>query len=132
MLSTRAGAVVFAKDLPRVARFYEELLGLTVVHGDADHAVLSSPDVELVIHAIPKRVADTFEIAVPPARREDSALKLFFFVNRIADARIAAARLGGVIDPPQREWSARGFTACDGHDPEGNVIQVREALPAAS
>ena len=31
--------------------------------------------------------------------------------------------------PTTAEWQAseRGFRACDGHDPEGNVIQVREA-----
>ena len=37
-----------------------------------------------------------------------------------------AAALGGQIGPKQKQWTARGFTACDGFDPEGNVFQVRE------
>lgn len=40
--------------------------------------------------------------------------------------RVTAASLGGHIKPAAAEWSARGFRACDGHDPEGNVLQVRE------
>ena len=39
----------------------------------------------------------------------------------------AAERLGGRVKPVHDEWEARGFRACDGHDPEGNVIQVRES-----
>ena len=34
--------------------------------------------------------------------------------------------LGGLVDPPEREWTAGGLRACDGHDPEGNVLQLRE------
>lgn len=44
----------------------------------------------------------------------------------IAAARSLAAANGGAIKSPQHEWEARGFRACDGYDPEGNVIQVRE------
>lgn len=35
-----AGAVIFAKDLHRVARFYEKLLGLPAVHADPEGNVL--------------------------------------------------------------------------------------------
>jgi hypothetical protein len=28
-----------------------------------------------------------------------------------------------------KEWSARGFRACETVDPEGNVIQFREDAP---
>jgi len=125
---TQAGAVVFAKDLARVARFYEELLPMTVAHAERDHIVLQAPQFELVVHAIPKRVADSFEITVPPERRSETAIKLFFLVDSIADARVKAATLGGELDPARNEWQARGLRACDGHDPEGNVVQLRELV----
>ena len=51
--AAQAGAVIFAKDLHRVATFYEKLLGLPAVHSESDHIVLASAQCELVIHAIP-------------------------------------------------------------------------------
>jgi predicted enzyme related to lactoylglutathione lyase len=48
-------------------------------------------------------------------------------VVSIAAARSLAVAHGGAIKSPQHEWEARGFRACDGYDPEGNVIQVRES-----
>lgn len=123
------GAVLFAKDLPRVARFYEQLLTMTVVHAESDHVVLESPGCQLVVHAIPEPIARSIEIANPPVRREETPIKLFFQVASLAAARLAAAGLGGALNPPHREWEARGFRACDGHDPEGNVLQLRESAP---
>lgn len=121
------GAVVFAKNLPRVTRYYSEVMGLNLEHEDASHAVLRGGGIELVIHAIPPAIAAGIEIEDPPERRTDTAFKLFFAVPSIAQARQRAADTGGTIDAPGREWTARGFRACDGCDPEGNVVQVREA-----
>jgi hypothetical protein len=61
-----------------------------------------------------------------PALREDSYWKLALPVASIAAARTIASLLGGGLKSPEQEWEARGFRACDGYDPEGNVIQVRE------
>jgi predicted enzyme related to lactoylglutathione lyase len=127
--AAQAGAVIFAKDLQRVATFYEKLLGLPVAHSESDHIVLASAPFELVIHAIPKVIADTFTIAVPPERRTETPIKLYFLVASIAEARVTAAALGGALNAPEGEWAARGFRACDGHDPEGNVLQLRERAP---
>jgi predicted enzyme related to lactoylglutathione lyase len=128
-ISLKPGAVVFAKDLQRVARFYEKVLALAVVQAEADHVVLESTQQQLVIHAIPSRWADAIHIGSPPQRREDTPIKLFFAVDSIDAVRATAAALGGQIDPPARAWQARGFRAVDGHDPEGNVLQLRELLP---
>ena len=125
----KSGAVLFAKNLPRLAAFYQALLPATVAHSDADVVVLDGPALHLVLHAIPKHIAESFDIADPPERREDAAVKLVFAVSSIDEARRKAPALGGVVDPAGRAWEARGFRACDGHDPEGNVIQLREALP---
>jgi hypothetical protein len=53
-------------------------------------------------------------------------VKLVFAVPSIAQARAWAPALGGELNPPEKMFEARGFRACDGHDPEGNVIQFRE------
>ena len=34
-----------------------------------------------------------------------------------------------MFNPPEKEWHFQGQRVCDGCDPEGNMIQVREALP---
>jgi len=122
------GSVVFAKDVERLSRFYEAVLGLQVLHNAADHWVLRADSgMELVVHGIPPAIAESFSISTPPERREDCALKLFFPVPSLAAARARARALGGGLQGPEREWEMRGFRACDGHDPEGNVLQLREA-----
>jgi predicted enzyme related to lactoylglutathione lyase len=124
----QAGALVFAKNLSRMAKFYEELLSMDVAHAEDDHVVLESTACQLVIHAIPKHIADTIDIHTPPERRTETPIKLFFTVASIAQARSKAGALGGELNPSTGEWEARGFRACDGHDPEGNVVQFREKV----
>jgi predicted enzyme related to lactoylglutathione lyase len=123
-----AGAVVFAKDVARVARFYEEVAGLARMHEVADHVVLESEGYELVVVAIPAEIAARIVITTPPERRESTAVKLVFWVEDIDTARAAARAAGGELNPPEREWSFQGSRVCDGHDPEGNVIQLRQQL----
>jgi predicted enzyme related to lactoylglutathione lyase len=123
----KAGAVLFAKDLPRMAQFYAGVVGLVIVHSDADVIVLESAHQQLVLHGIPKHIARSIRIASPPVRREDTAVKLVFPVASLAEARDKAATLGGELNPKKKEFAARGFLACDGHDPEGNVVQFRQA-----
>lgn len=124
--SITGGATVYAKDLPRVGRFYEEVCGFAPIQREADFLVLERGGLQLVIVEIPAHIARTFEIPTPAPRREDSALKLVFVVESIARARESAQMLGGVVDLAEREWEFRGMRVCDGHDPEGNVIQLRE------
>ncbi len=127
--SVATGAVVFAKDLPRMARFYEQMLGMTVLHAERGHVVLAGSGIELVMHGIPARIAARISIADPPLAREETPIKLFFPVPSLAEARVRAPALGGRLAPAAKEWVARGFRACDGVDPEGNVVQFREPAP---
>jgi catechol 2,3-dioxygenase-like lactoylglutathione lyase family enzyme len=125
----KPSAVVFAKDVAKLALFYREVLGMKEVHGDKSHVVLDEGQFQLVLHGIPEEIAATFEITQPPEIREDMPIKLCLPVNSIEGARTRAARLGGKVGPKSKEWQARGFRACDGYDPEGNVFQVRESEP---
>jgi hypothetical protein len=127
----KSGAVLFAKDPLRVAKFYEAVANLTPTPVARDIIVLESASLQLMVHPLPPRIARRITIAKPPQRRTDTAVKLVFAVASLAAARGAAPALGGELNPPERMFEARGFRACDGHDPEGNVFQLREAAGAA-
>jgi predicted enzyme related to lactoylglutathione lyase len=123
---SRAGAVLFAKGVDRLAGFYAAVLGLQATDRDDDHVVLESPGFQLVVLRIPHEIAATITITVPPTRRAGEAIKLVFFVPSIANVRATAEAHGGVVNSSDTEWSFQGFKVCDGLDPEGNVIQFRE------
>ncbi len=123
----KPSTVIFAKDVAAVARFYREVVPMAQVLEDQHHVVLDAEHFQLVIHGIPKQIAAQIHITVPPEVREDTAIKPCLPVDSIEQARLKAQELGGLIGPKAKEWEARGFRACDGHDPEGNVFQVREA-----
>src|SRR5437764_7275670 len=120
----KPSVVVFVADVRRVTRFYREMASMTVLVDDEGYSVMEVDGLQLVVHALPGEP----QVAEGPVRvREDSYVKLCLPVESIAAARSIAAANGGAIKPAQQEWEARGFRACDGHDPEGNVIQVRES-----
>jgi predicted enzyme related to lactoylglutathione lyase len=122
----RAGLFIYAKDLPRLAKFYESLLGMTRAHAAGDLVVLRSPDIQLTLHAIPRQIAESITVSVPPERREAAALKFFFTVPSLEGAASVAPGLGGEVLPEQ--WKGPGFRVCNAVDPEGNIFQVRESV----
>jgi hypothetical protein len=117
--------VLFAQNAERLAAFYETLLPMARLHASAEIIVLESPDFQLVVHAIPPHIAPTVVVKSPPERREQTAIKLFFTVSSLAEARHTAAKLGGEVFLEQ--WQGPGFRVCDASDPEGNIFQVRES-----
>lgn len=122
-------AVIFVADVPRVARFYRDLAAMQTLHVDDDHVVLGVAGFELVVH----RIRGESSPADPVQPREDSWTKICLPVANIDTARRIAPSLGGHVKGAEHEWSGRGFRACDGHDPEGNIVQVRELdAPAQS
>jgi predicted enzyme related to lactoylglutathione lyase len=121
-----AGAVLYAKSVERVSRFYVETCCLKATHSEDDHVVLESSAFQLVILAIPAAIAASISIATPPIRRENTPIKLVFPVENIDAIRKIIGSLGGELNPPEREWQYQGRRVCDGHDPEGNVVQFRE------
>jgi predicted enzyme related to lactoylglutathione lyase len=126
----RAGAVLYAKDLSLVSRFYEHVLQVQALQSESDHVVLEASGIQLVIHAIPAHIASTFEITSPPKPREEAAIKLFFTVPSIERTRGEVAALGGVVHG--QVWQGQGFSACDAMDPEGNIFQLRAGEPRRS
>ena len=122
-----AAAVVFVDDVPRLTAFYQALANMTVLHSDSQHAVLEIPGLQLTVHALRPPRTDRNGVY---AARKATHIKLCFPVESITAARATAAGMGGELWPPKKEWDSvdRGFRACDGRDPEGNVFQVRQPL----
>lgn len=126
MNPSNVSAVLFAKDLPKVAAFYSAALGMTVLASDEHHWRLDCNGFELVIHQIPKPVADTVVITDPPQRRWWGAIRLDYPVRSIEDCRAKARSLGGGIDDTPPEWAERNATFFFGYDPEGNQFGVTQ------
>jgi len=122
------GAVLYAKDLQRLVEFYSAVACLDVQSVQKGFAILGRESSQLVIVRIPKRIADTIDISTPPERREDTPIKLVFSVEDIASVRNRATERGGAINTVEREWEFEGARVCDGHDPEGNIFQIRQAV----
>ena len=76
-------------------------------------------------------IAARIELSSPPVVREDTPQKFSFLVASLAEAAQTAAAVGGSFPPPDAAWSWRGMRHLDGHDPEGNVVQLRELARGA-
>jgi catechol 2,3-dioxygenase-like lactoylglutathione lyase family enzyme len=122
---SRTGAVLYAKNVDRVATFYAAVLGLTEATRADDHIALESTGFHLVVHRITGAGSAAGDITDPPARRATAAFKPVFFVSDVSPLRAVVAAYGGVMEPADRQWSFNGMTVCDALDPEGNVIQFR-------
>jgi len=125
-MTDRVSAVLVAQDMHKLLEFYCAVLGRHCVYRDAYHAVLRCGVFALDIHQMPAHAATDVRVESPPRRRDQAALKLSFPVDSIARARKVAAELGGQLDPAPPRWVVEQQKICDGHDPEGNVFQLRE------
>ena len=126
MSPLKPGAVLYAKNLVDVHGFYQNVIGLEPVTTEGDHAVLESPFFQLVILQAPETIASKIRIDSPPAPRSQTPIKLVFPVESIAKARTVATAWGGRFNSPDREWTFHDCRICDGTDPEGNVVQLRQ------
>ncbi len=116
---------MYAKEVERLALFYQSLLGMTRVHATPELVILRSPDLQITIHPLPAVVAAQAEISVPPVPRDNAAYKFFHTVPSLAGAAEVAASLGGEVLPEL--WHGPGFVVRNAVDPEGNIFQVRES-----
>jgi predicted enzyme related to lactoylglutathione lyase len=122
--SSHSGVLIYAKNLDRVANFYEHVLPAHVVHADDEHRVLQSANARLIIHAIPAQFAAAIAIEIPPEVREHQAIKPFFTVANLSEAEGIALHLGGLVIGPV--WPAPGLRVRNVCDPEGNIVHLRE------
>ena len=130
-MKTQQGLVVFARNVKRMSAFYRATLGLTVAESDAGHDLLRGHGYEVVVHAIPRKIASTIRIARPPVPRVDRPFKPTFIVRDLEAVRAAAQRTGGHLKPADGAWHFRGCAVLDGWDPEGNVLQFKQRVRGA-
>jgi predicted enzyme related to lactoylglutathione lyase len=121
-----AGVVLYAKNLPRVSAFYAAVLGLRVTESESYHVVLESASYQLSVVEMPSHLVGPIRSTDSLSGRRETALKLVFVVPSISDARPLVTAHGGQLLPPAREWRFQDWIVCDGQDPEGNVLQLRE------
>jgi len=125
MQTLQVSAVLFAKQLTRLAGFYQAVFGLKPARSDADHVLLRFDGFELVIHQIPKQLLASASDDSPVERRERSAIRLDFPISDITYARREANRLSGVIDDLPPPWTDGDASFFLGQDPEGNVFGAK-------
>ena len=121
------GLVIFAKNKKRVSAFYQQTLGLIVEESDTSHDLLRGQGYEVVIHTIPRKYAAGISISKPPEPRQETPFKPTFVVSSLAAVRTAAEVTGGHLKPEAGAWHFRGHTVLDGWDPEGNIVQFKQA-----
>ena len=126
MESSKVSAVLFVKDLKAVAAFYSQALGMKCTVNDEDHSVLNCCGFDLIVHQIPKHVANVIAIKQPPKRRVEGAIRLNFPVRSIEETRTIARSLGGKLDDAPPAWASSNSNDFLGHDPEGNVFHVSQ------
>ena len=124
----QAGLVVFAKSVKKLSAFYARTLGLEVLESARSHRLLRGNGYEVVVHAIPAKIAREIPIAKPPVLREDSAMKPSFVVPDLQALRLAVVATGGWLKSDDMAWTIRGHKVLDGCDPEGNILQFKQKL----
>jgi predicted enzyme related to lactoylglutathione lyase len=115
--------VIFSVDVRRLGTFYERVLGLEPSVEESGDIRLRGEQEELLIHSIPKRVANDIGLRVPPEPREECAVKPVFNVDSLEDSLDAVKVNGGGLT--RRSFTVDGLTRHDVVDPDGNIIQLR-------
>ena len=118
-----SGVMLYVKDLPRMAAFYEETLGLRPISETRmeNWVEFDAGGSSFALHAIPAEIANHIEISTPPRPREKNPVKLTFEVADVASERERLQSLG--VPVVERPWGAY-----DGIDPEGNIFGIRSSV----
>jgi predicted enzyme related to lactoylglutathione lyase len=119
--------VLYVANVRRVSAFYAAVLQLTVTESESYHVVLDSPTFQLAVVEMPVHLAASIKVRDAGSQgRREGTVKLVFVVPSIDDLRPVVTAHGGQLRPPDRMWRFEDWRVCDGSDPEGNAIQLRE------
>ena len=121
------GLVVYAKNKKRVSAFYQQTLGLEVHESESSHDLLRGHSCEIVVHSIPRKHAAGIKVSKTPEPRDETPFKPTFVVLSLSEVRLAAEATGGYLKPEAAAWHFRGQVLLDGWDPEGNIVQFKQA-----
>jgi predicted enzyme related to lactoylglutathione lyase len=115
--------VVFSPNVPRLATFYERVIGAQPTKESSGDIRLRSEVDEVLIHSMSKKAAARVQISDPPVARSDASLKPVFDVPSLQGALEQVTPAGGVV--MKFTFTQDGLTRHDVIDPDGNVIQLR-------
>ncbi|MBN6104747.1 hypothetical protein JR064_21520 [Xanthomonas sp. CFBP 8703] len=117
-------SVIYARNIEWVAEFYRKTLSLDLVEQDDAFVVVGNAHYEI---AVVRMAGDRAPAPAPgPLHvRAGTPIKCSFLVESLEHARSAAESCGGAFKPLASAWRWRDQLHLDGHDPEGNVVQVR-------
>ncbi|HZS48268.1 MAG TPA: hypothetical protein VFC63_24580 [Blastocatellia bacterium] len=118
--------VIYAKDITRVANFYQRTLSVSKIDEEPSFIVVGNDNLEIAIVRIRESIAKEIQISMPPRVREETPIKCSFLVEDLDKVRAEATDAGGGTKPVTSAWLWRGELHLDGHDPEGNVVQFRK------
>ncbi len=104
---------LLTSDVPRLAAFYRELLGIAGTGDDPVHQTLLAEETMLTVYNDGS-----------PRGRQDGNICLAFTVEDMDKAYEKVVRLGAeILEPPAaRPWGAVNMSF---YDPDGNVIYFR-------
>jgi len=127
MKASLSRIILFALDVPKLAAFYQEALGLVPLeseHPSEEWMELEAGGARLAFHRIPSPWRDDLEIADSPEARHGSPHKPMFHVDDLEAAcdELAARGVGRVGSDETQPPGVR--VRCDFVDPEGNVFQL--------
>lgn len=112
------GALLYASNTKKLAEFYCQTFGFTLLHATTERHILHKDGWQLIIHQFPDFVTRGDQRA---ARK--NTLKLFFTTDNIDACKTSIARHGGQL--LHGTWHGPGFTLGNALDPEGNPFQLR-------
>jgi len=115
--------ILYVQDVGRLAAFYRDVLGLTIVEEIEGWAVLRAGACELALH----RVGEAYRVADPDAWQVESNAKLVLTVDRDLDQLRAELVAKGVAMREIKSYPGLTGFLCDGTDPEGNVFQLAQS-----
>lgn len=114
--------LLFGMSIDALKQFYVQALGCTVSEEiSGQWVVLQTGGAELALH----RVGEAYVTDEP--FRAESNTKLVFSVANMEEARHALIKAGADMGEV-RSFDGFPFLYCDGMDPEGNVLQLEQAL----
>jgi predicted enzyme related to lactoylglutathione lyase len=104
--------MLFVKDVPGVAVFYRDVLGLEIVGEITDIWVeMRAGECTVALHSAPQ----------PLSARGKPSAKIVFGVADVPAAKKLIESRGAKMGKIQ---SFSGIDICDGKDPEGNLFQI--------
>jgi len=115
--------ILFAQDVNRLKKFYQEYFSFNLVEEIKNEwVVLNAGQIEIAFH----KIGDAYKINKDIPFKVDSNTKLVFELNSALPAFRESLVEQGVLLRELKSFPGSNYLLCDGEDPEGNVFQLKQ------